>query len=193
MKKVGYKNFKRIISNIENLTIVLFKINTRDTRAKKEIRKSYQVNGEIDVVKPSPRSTTTTQAKNANATNKKDAANKNEIRLTQDQLMALLSAIKSGDKNPGGSSNLLENLNINLSDSEGDRAQASKPNQQGSHHGKMPDGNNNINHQDGASNEERIKRMLIEKKKQKWASEKGLIFSNIIMFFLKRRNANLQN
>lgn len=138
------------------------------------------MNGEIDVVKPSPRSTTT-QAKNANATNKKDAANKNEIRLTQDQLMALLSAIKSGDKNPGGSSNLLENLNINLSDSENDRAQASKPTQQGSHHGNMPDGNNNnSNHQDGVSNEERIKRMLIEKKKQKWASEKGLIFMNLL-------------
>lgn len=132
------------------------------------------MNGEVDVVKTSPRSNLSKNLAAANA----GKGGKNEIRLTQDQLVALINSIKSGEDFNGknSKSNSLENLNLNLSDGEADRYPApSKPLQPPPPPQPQTQQHTVSNQQEGAanSNAERIKRMLIEKKKQKWASEKG--------------------
>lgn len=156
--------------------------------AKKEIRKSYEVNGEIDMVKPSPRQPGGVEKQQIG--NKVSGNNKNEIKLTQDQLIALINAIKANEKRGaeletssliGGGSNSLENLNLNLSDNEGssgenhnnkrDMSLYKTPNvafngDNGSGPTMKPNGRND----DDAKSS---KKSLIEKKKQKWMNEKG--------------------
>ena len=77
------------------------KVNTKDKRATKAIRDSYDISGEVDHVKPSPRNI----SKNTNEVQTKLAANikknsnnnnsNNGLTLKPDQLLSLLSAIQS--------------------------------------------------------------------------------------------------
>lgn len=160
----------------------IIKISTRDKLAKRDIRKLYEVSGEVDIVKPSPRSEQQ-KAVAADAL-KKTTSNKNEIRLTQEQLMALINAIKTSSFGSGAAgadsskSNSLENLNLNLNFS-GEETTTTSNNKAASNATPFESKSSGaINGVDMA------KKLLMEKKKQKWMNDKG---SGSFIFSLPRK------
>lgn len=68
---------------------------TKNKQAKKDIQRSMEISGEVDLVKASPRQS------NAKSSNKiksiNDALNQNGIKLTPEQLMALINQVQSNE------------------------------------------------------------------------------------------------
>lgn len=90
-----------------------------------------EISGEVDMVKPSPRETVVsrnlTKTSSLNKINSNGIVGKNgNINLTQDQLMALLTALnnKNGDSKQNGAN---DNLNLNLNLGDGDYKGPSRP------------------------------------------------------------------
>lgn len=96
-------------------------MNTKNFKAKKEIKKSMEISGEVDKVKPSPRQN---EIQNDNQLNLiYNVLNQNGVKLSQNQIYSLLAQIQKNDKD--SKNNIDETINIknkpNKNDNDNDQ------------------------------------------------------------------------
>jgi hypothetical protein len=115
-------------------TAPLKKLNTKDKRIKKDIRKSMEIPGEVDLVKPSPRDGATIKNQKINIDPKSLHSLKQKgLNLSEEQLLAILNVIQNNN-NPAAHTNskqqeMVQNIsNNNFEDGQFNSGPNSKSN-----------------------------------------------------------------